>query len=389
MSERFALDLALGHLGRDFPEIAWTTGVAILLFSPISIIGNGLVLASIFLDPFKNIRTSPSCGLIFSLALADLLAGVFAGPLMALWLINYGMHNSQLFSANILPFSGIVSVGVSLIILLALTIDRQIAITTPLQYAGYVTKKRIRNVNIFIWCSFIMYGTLSIVFDTVFSVFDIVAAAYFVVVSTILAVLNVVLIRSVHNQALKIKRTVDSENVAVLKNAFHREKAVTKTVCVMVAVFELCLWPLTITTVIVIAMRDVTDLDNIAIKLWVYFSSKTLVFANSLMNPFLYAWRLPKYSKTFQYFLIRLTRICCTSVEQHEVNTSLRLPATQDNQNTPASFSFPSPAHHNTAIGSASSTTAQTVCSSAFNNIRTGEDTCSIDGHDGAENTHL
>ena len=97
MPEAVIIELAIKYLGRDFPEIAWTTGTAILLLSPITIIGNGLVLASIFFDPFKNIRSSPCSNLMFSLALADLLVGVLTGPLVAYWHIYTAITNSQPF----------------------------------------------------------------------------------------------------------------------------------------------------------------------------------------------------------------------------------------------------------------------------------------------------
>ena len=135
MSEAFAIVSARKHLGKDFPEIAWTAGITVALFSPVNVTGNSLVLASILLDPFKNIRRSPVSRLILSLALADLLIGILAGPLMAYWIVYIGITSSEPFPSNIVSFITPVSVGVSHYILVALSVDRRIAITTPLQYA--------------------------------------------------------------------------------------------------------------------------------------------------------------------------------------------------------------------------------------------------------------
>ena len=298
MSGRPAFDLILKNLGRESSEVAWTTGVAILLFSPISVTGNGLVLASILLDPFKNIRVSPSSGLIFSLALVDLLAGVITGPLVAYWLISISTNGAQPFSTNILSSAGTFSVGVSLYSLIALSVDRLIAITTPLQYAHRVTKRRIRIVNVLIWGCCISVGMLIMVSNAFNLVFDIFTVTNYVIASIALVVLNTAVIRSVHKQALNLKRTVISENVLALQNVLHREKAVAQTIYVLVAVFEICICPSIIFYSVVVPMREVTDLYDLKIFLWVYFMSTVLVFANSLVNPFLYAWRLPKYRKT-------------------------------------------------------------------------------------------
>ena len=83
-------------------------------------------------------------------------------------------------------------------------------------------------INFCIWCYFIALGILAAVYECLHSVYDMITTIYSVIASTYLAVLSRAVIPSVHSQALIIKRTVDSENLIVLQNAFNRDKLLLK-----------------------------------------------------------------------------------------------------------------------------------------------------------------
>ena len=370
--------LVLNHLGKDFPQIAWTTAILLVLLSPINIIGNGLVLASILVDPFKNIRRSPVSSLIFSLALADLLVGLIAGPLTAYWLLYTGITNSEPFSSNYAVLTTVVSASVSLYSLVALSVDRRIAITTPLQYAFRVTKKKMRYVNVFIWCYCPIAGTLAKVFDSFSSVLDIVFSAHVMIASIVLVLLNITVARSMREQALKIRRAVDPENAVVIQGAFNREKVVTQTIVVMVVVFQICLWPFAIVSCFANGMQEMPDLHVKKVILWMYFMCLVLVFSNSFMNPFLYAWRLPKYQKTFKHFLIQLRKCFPISNAQTRSDQPPDLQSTKDIQMTQDSINKHSLQHHEGTISFP--TTKHRLTSSAFGSSSFQEHTYRIGG---------
>ena len=71
------------------------------------------------------------------------------------------------------------------------------------------------------------------------------------------------------NQALNIKRTVGTENVVAIQNAFNRGKAVTRTIVIMVVVFQICFLPFLINLFVIYGMEKVTDISDIKIAIYI------------------------------------------------------------------------------------------------------------------------
>ena len=89
--EALNLNYVIVEAANNFPQVAWATAFAYMLMSPTIVAGNGLVLPSVLLNSFKNLKSVSSRYIIFNLALADLLVGVLTHPLLAgfyVYLIN-------------------------------------------------------------------------------------------------------------------------------------------------------------------------------------------------------------------------------------------------------------------------------------------------------------
>ena len=73
-------------LNVDNAETIFTT-VAVLatITFPITTFGNFLIVLSVWMDPLRKLRSSPSNFIIFSMAVTDLLVGLVACALAAFW----------------------------------------------------------------------------------------------------------------------------------------------------------------------------------------------------------------------------------------------------------------------------------------------------------------
>lgn len=285
-----------------FPLVSWIVAGVFIVMVPIIIVGNVLVLASILLDPFKNIRSAPSSYIIFNLALADLLVGVFPLPLMSHFYIYFLTNNSKPFPSSVISFVTALAVGVSLDSLLTLSADRLLAIKTPLKYNIQVTKKRITRLNIFIWFHLLLLGILPLI-NQLRPLFAFISFCYMLVASVALTLLNISLIYLVRNRGRNIRNFFESENLAVLQNTFNREKVVTRVAVIVTVAFEVCFLPVLILQTL---SSLVTKMADFSLKTPLYLLTIVLIYSNSLMNPFLYAWRLPKYRKAFRYIFNKI-----------------------------------------------------------------------------------
>ena len=299
------MEITLTNLASTFPHISWTIGIVFLILSPVTVIGNGFVLASIFCDPFKNIRNVPCSCTIFNLALVDMLVGALIEPFLAVSTFSSVINKTELISDEVITTLFFFLQAVSGGSLMFLSVDRFIAVRTPLQHACIVSKKKSRNVNILIWIYVIIFVLCSAMFGIKSLVSHILAISHLGIILLVLFVLNIAVVHSVRIQGRKLKIMVDSKNSVVIQTAFKREKAVTQTTGVMVVAFLICILPFTTFA----SFRFSPKEDDVAVKeilLWMYFTGLILVYLNSLMNPFLYAWRLPKYRKAFRCIFNRI-----------------------------------------------------------------------------------
>lgn len=114
--------------------LSYTTASISIFISIVATIGNSLVLLAVLIDPNRNLR-SPFNWFVANLALADVLVGMVAAPLSAVFHISEGLKTSlHLKIENFLYFSYFIACTASLLSLIILAVDRYVAITFPLLY---------------------------------------------------------------------------------------------------------------------------------------------------------------------------------------------------------------------------------------------------------------
>ncbi|XP_068757971.1 melatonin receptor type 1A-like [Montipora capricornis] len=104
--------------------IVTTVAVLAAITFPMAAFGNVLVVLSVWRDPLRKLRSSPSNLIIFSMAVADLLVGLVASPLHAFWAwaLLYKYTNASFGFLKF--FATLINVSVGHILLLS--IDMQI-----------------------------------------------------------------------------------------------------------------------------------------------------------------------------------------------------------------------------------------------------------------------
>ena len=278
----------------DYYFLSLIAAVAIVSFAPMTVIGNILALSAFYKDPNKELRLAPSNILLMSLALSDLFVGACQSPLAAYYWIASFISKRLPFSFTImLSLNAFVGIG-PILHLLALSVDRFIAVVFPLRYVSTVTKKRTYVVAVCIWCYSLTVGLISGFLERVVSSGSLLAA-HIVIPCVLMTCLNTKVIFTTRKTPRELNANIVNEQAQL----FHkRERKIVKLVLLVLGVFGICYLPWFITIILALTCNTC----NVKVLVYAYGLTGILLYVSPLIHPFLYTWRLPKFRKALLYF---------------------------------------------------------------------------------------
>ena len=278
--------------------------VSVIILSPIIVFGNLLVVFSIWKDPLKKLWSWPSNYIILSMAVADLMVGIVTCPLTAYW--GWAVHQMKNPTFGPVTFS-IAFLNISVTHMLLLTIDRFFALVTPLQYRTKVTRKRVCIATVTCWVYFLLFG---FAFSLSQDHFTILAAINNLQMFSILICIFLTYLYSrsaiIHDSTANRHRRI-----------FQAERNLSKAVAAVICVFLISFIPWLIVQLLMFFCLQCNG--NLSQLVLAFGLTQGLVYSNSGVNPFLYAWRIPRYRATFKYFLNNRSR-CCVRNEKPAEN---------------------------------------------------------------------
>ena len=279
--------------------------VSIAIMSIITTIGNLLVIAAVYKNPYKELRTVSNY-LVVNLAVADLIVGLIVEPIE---IILHWIHDLKLFIAATL-FS-LFAVAASSQTILFLTIERYIALEMPLRRKKLFSGVAVKIYICLIWFYALILSLLYIPFRELrsYSFFlntDIEVKVLFILG---LYVRMFVIIRNFNKAILAqgAQQPLIQPGSAYI-TARAREHKFAKAIFLFVGTIALCYLPLGVTqTVRTWRFWPIDITDNVSQCLIL------LVFLNSALNPILYTLIMPSFRQTvkkiFYDFKLRCTQI--------------------------------------------------------------------------------
>ncbi|XP_078347058.1 beta-1 adrenergic receptor-like [Oculina patagonica] len=224
--------------------------------------------------------------LLLSLAVSDVGVGLFVQPLYSSLLVKWLQRNIPSCSSKyafviisssfcVASFSGIVAVSV----------DRFLAIHLHLRYHELVTHKRVVAVVFSIWVFSVFFPLMALwVRPDIFFLLTVISGTLGVVLTTMIYIRIYLTVQRLKNQiqALQVQHGVENGEVAnfasVVKSAVG--------IFYVYVVFLICYLPF-----LVGLAANVISGPSIPLKR-VFLLSLTILFVNSSLNPVIYCWKM-------------------------------------------------------------------------------------------------
>ena len=223
--------------------------------------------------------------LLLSLAVSDLGVGLLAQPSYIAWMVNQANFTSSAFHVILLTFT-----IASFFTVVAISVDRFLAIHLHLRYQELVTHKRVVAVVISIWTLSVLYPPLTLIFCTylnskmpVYVLMVVIFGFCFIITGIIYSRMYVTARHHANQmQALQMQVTQNSQ----IESAVKKRKSAISMFYVYL-VFLVCYLPHYCAEVAeLIESQPSTTLTGLLLY------AHTLLFLNSSLNAVIYGWKM-------------------------------------------------------------------------------------------------
>ena len=269
------------------------------VISAATVLSNVILLISIYRNPDRNqLSNAPATLLVVNLSVCDLLIGFVPGfgrIYYDIALFNRKTREELAGTGILISFVAVLAIIVSFCTIATMTLDRLFAVSSPLQYRARVTKAKVKAFLAVCWIYALVFSCLSLgVSRTVFVLLD-----CHLHVSVPLIILPVVYwktysaLRS-HNN--RVGTLTDGREAMDFVHR-NRERKMISAFLLVLVLFYATFLPHFIALNMLTLQPSYSKVKSF--KSFLNASDKILL-VNSSLNPFIYAWRIPKYRRAFK-----------------------------------------------------------------------------------------
>lgn len=287
-----------------------------LVIAVLAVLGNVLVCWAVCLN--SNLQSITNF-FVVSLAVADIAVGVLAIPFSITISTGFCAH---FYGCLFIACFVLVLTQSSIFSLLAIAIDRYIAIKIPLRYNGLVTGQRAKGIIAICWVLSIIIGLTPMLgwnkytkptnttcptgmreclFEEVVVMDYMVYFNFFACVLVPLVLMLGIYLRifmaARHQLKLIELKAVHGEKS---RSTLQKEVHAAKSLAIIVGLFAVCWLPLHIINCFTLFCPECARPS-----VWIMYLAIILSHANSVVNPFIYAYRIREFRQTFRRIIHR------------------------------------------------------------------------------------
>ena len=272
--------------------------VSVVIGAP-TVFSNVVLLISIYRNPDRNqLNQLPATLLVVNLSVSDLLLGigVTCGSLSYNIALFSGKKTEDVEGLKIgISIVGILTSIVSSCNIALMSLDRFFAVSSPHQYRARVTKAKVKVFLAVCWVYTLLFSCLGLVVSRTV----IILLYCHLHVSLPLIILPVVYwktysaLRS-HNNRIG---TLANRREAMDFANRNRERKMISAFLLVLVLFYVTFLPQSIAQNMLVLQPSYLKAESFNYFL---YTSYKFVSVNSILNPFIYAWRIPRYRRAFK-----------------------------------------------------------------------------------------
>ena len=266
-----------------------------------AVISNLVFLIAVFRNPVRyRVQDSPVSLLVVNLGVSDLLTAVVPGCGGIYYYISLlnGRAREDLYGARIVISTFVVvACIVSICTMSAMSVERFHAICSPLRHRARFNNMRIKVFLAFTWIYSLLFACLSLAVSR---------RVFFLLYCHVHVTLPLIILPVVNWKTYTALRFHNRNTVGNLSVARrdprtcidrNRERKLLSAILLVLVLFYVTFMPVFISL-------NISALGPSLAETWSYqiFSglSGIIVLVNCIFNPFIYAWRIPKYKRAFK-----------------------------------------------------------------------------------------
>lgn len=297
------------------------SGTFLAVICPLTILANVLLLVAIYKDSFNTFRTPTACFLV-GLAITDLITGLVPEPMAtSCYFMHYNNHPAMMTRClNKFKIAGIVAaitMNSSFLIVMAFTFAQFVAVAFPLKYKRLITVRKTLICVAVIWT----YTTLFELLQTmgvpkeVIEKIDLHLHSTFSLIFTIVTyvLLQLAFQRQMAERSVTLHLT-DTASMStgemMLENPTRKQKRkpivernFVRLNLLLIVILLVCSQPSAILWYIYLYAGESTSQSQTLFVVRVV--AENTLYLKFLLDPFVFAWRLPKYRRALKNALCR------------------------------------------------------------------------------------
>ena len=312
-----------------------------LLFGLVAVLTNGILLFTIYKDPYNYFRARSTTYFIASLCISDFLGGLFVQPLYSVYMFNTAAKIQQPKLCDISLIFSHVTTKISILTVVALSLDRYLAVKLSWKYKTLITVRKVVACDILIWLFSVIFEAShsAVESEEIFHAIDLhLQTTVPLTIMLVLYTATYIEFRRYSRNIIFMQAYTGGRRRVFVRN-IRLEKKIVLTVVAIIIVLFISLLPYLIVKYLEDHCHEeesskCSELGFVVTRAL----SVPMLCVSCALNPFLYAWRIPQYRQALR---VVHRRACNRFRRQSRATSALNIPtvlasASIVEQNTPA-----------------------------------------------------